>query len=94
MRSLRRRSDVPPTWCPRQLLPAKCMISLSRALSPGIHGPQEISALSTVMRCSGDPYRVITNFNSGHDTDGNLTADEYYDNTGRILRIRRRDSVW
>ena len=66
----------------------------SRVLSPGIHGPQEISVLSTVMRCLGIPTRVITNFNSGHDTDGNLIIDEYYDNTGRILENKKKDRVW
>lgn len=65
-----------------------------RALSPGIQGPQEISALSTVMRCLGIPTRVITNFDSGHDTDGNLIIDEYYDNTGRILENKKKDTVW
>ncbi|XP_025126693.3 protein-glutamine gamma-glutamyltransferase 5 isoform X3 [Bubalus bubalis] len=48
----------------------------------------------TVMRCLGIPTRVITNFNSGHDTDGNLIIDEYYDNTGRILENKKKDSVW
>ncbi|XP_016067501.1 PREDICTED: protein-glutamine gamma-glutamyltransferase 5 isoform X1 [Miniopterus natalensis] len=49
--------------------------------------------MCTVMRCLGIPTRVITNFDSGHDTDGNLIIDEYYDNTGRILE-NKKDTVW
>lgn len=51
-------------------------------------------ALSAVMRCLGIPTRVITNFDSGHDTDGNLIIDEYYDSTGRILENKKKDTVW
>ncbi|KAM5240567.1 protein-glutamine gamma-glutamyltransferase 5 isoform 1-T1 [Hipposideros larvatus] len=49
--------------------------------------------MCTVMRCLGIPTRVITNFDSGHDTDGNLIIDAYYDNTGRILE-NKKDTVW
>ncbi|CAK6432317.1 unnamed protein product [Pipistrellus nathusii] len=49
--------------------------------------------MCTVMRCLGIPTRVITNFDSGHDTDGNLIIDEYYDHTGRILE-NKKDTVW
>ncbi|XP_054571535.1 protein-glutamine gamma-glutamyltransferase 5 isoform X2 [Eptesicus fuscus] len=49
--------------------------------------------MCTVMRCLGIPTRVITNFDSGHDTDGNLIIDEYYDSTGRILE-NKKDTVW
>uniref|UniRef100_A0A8C6DVB6 protein-glutamine gamma-glutamyltransferase n=1 Tax=Moschus moschiferus TaxID=68415 RepID=A0A8C6DVB6_MOSMO len=52
------------------------------------------AVMCTVMRCLGIPTRVITNFDSGHDTDGNLIIDEYYDNTGRILENKKKDSVW
>ncbi|XP_038187650.1 protein-glutamine gamma-glutamyltransferase 5 isoform X3 [Arvicola amphibius] len=47
-----------------------------------------------VMRCLGIPTRVITNFDSGHDTDRNLIIDEYYDSTGRILENMKKDTVW
>ncbi|KAM4829508.1 protein-glutamine gamma-glutamyltransferase 5 [Thomomys bottae] len=52
------------------------------------------AVMCTVMRCLGIPTRVITNFDSGHDTDGNLIIDEYYDNTGRILENKKKDTVW
>ncbi|XP_040824966.1 protein-glutamine gamma-glutamyltransferase 5 isoform X2 [Ochotona curzoniae] len=52
------------------------------------------AVMCTVMRCLGIPTRVITNFDSGHDTDGNLVIDEYYDSTGRILDNKKKDSIW
>uniref|UniRef100_G1SDI9 Protein-glutamine gamma-glutamyltransferase 5 n=1 Tax=Oryctolagus cuniculus TaxID=9986 RepID=G1SDI9_RABIT len=52
------------------------------------------AVMCTVMRCLGIPTRVITNFDSGHDTDGNLVIDEYYDSTGRILENKKKDSIW
>ncbi|KAM7327481.1 hypothetical protein ACRRTK_013848 [Alexandromys fortis] len=52
------------------------------------------AVMCTVMRCLGIPTRVITNFDSGHDTDRNLIIDEYYDNTGRILENMKKDTVW
>uniref|UniRef100_A0A8C5UY48 protein-glutamine gamma-glutamyltransferase n=1 Tax=Microcebus murinus TaxID=30608 RepID=A0A8C5UY48_MICMU len=52
------------------------------------------AVMCTVMRCLGIPTRVITNFDSGHDTDGNLIIDEYYDNTGRILKNKKKDTIW
>ncbi|XP_029415055.1 protein-glutamine gamma-glutamyltransferase 5 isoform X3 [Nannospalax galili] len=52
------------------------------------------AVMCTVMRCLGIPTRVITNFDSGHDTDGNLIIDEYYDSTGRILENMKKDTVW
>ncbi|KAM6202493.1 protein-glutamine gamma-glutamyltransferase 5 [Rhynchocyon petersi] len=52
------------------------------------------AVMCTVMRCLGIPTRVITNFDSGHDTDGNLIIEEYYDNTGRILENKKKDTVW
>ncbi|XP_075425854.1 protein-glutamine gamma-glutamyltransferase 5-like isoform X2 [Ascaphus truei] len=52
------------------------------------------AVLCTVMRCLGIPTRVITNFESAHDTDGNLHVDEYYDNYGRMLKKETADSIW
>ncbi|KAL8179821.1 UNVERIFIED_CONTAM: hypothetical protein K2H54_073247 [Gekko kuhli] len=52
------------------------------------------AVMCTVMRCLGIPARVVTNFNSGHDTDGNLVIDVFYDKTGQLLPRESKDSVW
>lgn len=45
------------------------------------------------MRCLGIPSRVVTNYNSAHDTNGNLTIDRYLSETGEQER-RSKDSIW
>uniref|UniRef100_A0A672YBQ1 protein-glutamine gamma-glutamyltransferase n=1 Tax=Sphaeramia orbicularis TaxID=375764 RepID=A0A672YBQ1_9TELE len=49
----------------------------------------------TVLRCLGVPTRVITNFNSAHDVDGNLSIDSLYNEELESMDSSgRQDSTW
>ncbi|XP_053544817.1 protein-glutamine gamma-glutamyltransferase 5-like [Bombina bombina] len=48
----------------------------------------------TVMRGLGIPTRVVTNFDSAHDTNGNLFVDEYHDIRGNLIKNESKDSIW
>ncbi|NWW87319.1 TGM4 glutamyltransferase, partial [Rhynochetos jubatus] len=50
--------------------------------------------LTTVMRCLGIPSRCVSNFNSAHDTEENLTVDIYLNEYGEKLNSMSFDSVW
>ncbi|XP_071774120.1 coagulation factor XIII A chain [Centroberyx gerrardi] len=52
------------------------------------------AVFNTFLRCLGIPSRVVTNFYSAHDNDGNLRTDIILDENGRIDRNRTRDSIW
>ncbi|XP_058146079.1 protein-glutamine gamma-glutamyltransferase Z [Dasypus novemcinctus] len=52
------------------------------------------AVMCTVMRCLGVPTRVVSNFRSAHNVDGNLTIDTYYDKNAEMLPTQRRDKIW
>lgn len=52
------------------------------------------AVFNTFLRCLGIPARVVTNFFSAHDNDGNLKMDIILDDNGRVDRSRTRDSIW
>lgn len=47
--------------------------------------------ISLVLRCLGIPARVVTNFNSAHDSNANLILDQEIDESGRLCG---GESVW
>ena len=49
--------------------------------------------LVPVMRVLGIPSRVVSIFNSAHDTNSNLVIEEYYTHTGTKLNLSK-DSIW
>ncbi|XP_028462045.1 coagulation factor XIII A chain [Perca flavescens] len=52
------------------------------------------AVFNTFLRCLGIPSRVVTNFYSAHDNDGNLRTDIILDENGRVDRGRTKDSIW
>ncbi|XP_053171533.1 transglutaminase 5, like [Scomber japonicus] len=51
------------------------------------------AVMCTVMRALGIPCRVVTNYNSAHDTNKNLVIEEYYNEKGEKLNYSK-DSIW
>lgn len=52
------------------------------------------AVFNTFLRCLGIPARVVTNYYSAHDNDGNLKTDIILHDNGRIDRDRTKDSIW
>ncbi|KAM9758641.1 protein-glutamine gamma-glutamyltransferase 2-like [Menidia menidia] len=49
--------------------------------------------MCSVLRLLGIPCRVVSNFQSAHDTNGNLTIDSHFSEEG-FRELESRDSIW
>jgi len=49
---------------------------------------------TTVMRALGIPARSVTNFNSAHDTEFNMTIDKFINEEGDEVDTGVEDSIW
>ncbi|MGH0126350.1 UNVERIFIED_CONTAM: hypothetical protein FKN15_027413 [Acipenser sinensis] len=52
------------------------------------------AVFNTFLRCLGIPGRVVTNFFSAHDNDGNLKMDVVLDENGQFMPSLTKDSIW
>uniref|UniRef100_A0A667YSI2 protein-glutamine gamma-glutamyltransferase n=1 Tax=Myripristis murdjan TaxID=586833 RepID=A0A667YSI2_9TELE len=52
------------------------------------------AVFNSFLRCLGIPARVVTNFYSAHDNNGNLKTDIILDENGRIDKKSTLDSIW
>ncbi|XP_054074482.1 protein 4.2-like isoform X1 [Rissa tridactyla] len=52
------------------------------------------AVMCSVLRCLGIPTRVVTGFTWAHNTNSNLSVDEYYDEDGTLLPQDKSARVW
>uniref|UniRef100_A0A452T391 Transglutaminase 6 n=1 Tax=Ursus maritimus TaxID=29073 RepID=A0A452T391_URSMA len=85
------------SWVPALCWGGPCHTPCHRTLGWG--GPCHLlgaapASCFSVLRCLGIATRVVSNFNSAHDTDRNLSVDKYVDSFGRTLDDLSEDSMW
>ncbi|NXU46352.1 F13A factor, partial [Drymodes brunneopygia] len=49
---------------------------------------------NTFLRCLGIPGRLVTNYSSAHDNNGNLRVDFFLDEEGKVDPKLTRESLW
>ena len=52
------------------------------------------STIASVTRCIGIPSRVVTNYQSAHDTHSSITVDRFFDEEGEPIKHLNTDSIW
>lgn len=69
---------------------------MRRGGAPVLYGQCWVYAalVTSLCRALGMPCRPITNFESAHDTDGNMCVDSYADENGVSLDEANKDSSW
>ncbi|KAM4741223.1 protein-glutamine gamma-glutamyltransferase E-like [Anableps anableps] len=87
------RGGVPPThWSSSYVILKKWYNSIFSSVKYGQCWVFS-GVMCSVMRLLGIPCRVVTNYQSAHDTNKNLTVDTYYADYG-VREKESKDSVW
>lgn len=55
--------------------------------------PLSLSCARPVLRCLGIPTRVVTNYNSAHDSNSNLLI-EYFRNESGEMEGNKSEMIW
>ncbi|XP_028659787.1 coagulation factor XIII A chain-like isoform X3 [Erpetoichthys calabaricus] len=72
------------------------LVNYASSRNPVCYGQCWVFAavFNTFLRCLGIPARVVTNFFSAHDNNGNLKVDVILDDEGKINTYLTKDSIW
>lgn len=67
---------------------------VDRRQAGGVGQAAQVLRVSVVLRCLGIPARVVTNFSSAHDNNGNLKTDLIFNSDGTPDTESTSDSIW